>query len=57
MPVFPIPEDFGTEEEWRQKFTDEDIFNEFTRDENGNVILTQEEAEEKILEGFLGESN
>lgn len=48
MPFFAIPEDFGTEEEWRQKFTDEDIFNEFTRDENGNVILTQEEAEEKI---------
>ncbi len=48
MPFFAIPEDFVTEEEWRQKFTDEDIFNEFTRDENGNVILTQEEAEEKI---------
>ena len=48
MPFFAIPEDFGTEEEWRQKFTDEDIFNEFTRDENGNVILTQEEAKEKI---------
>ena len=48
MPFFAIPEEFGTEEEWRQKFTDEDIFNEFTRDENGNVILTQEEAEKKI---------
>ena len=48
MPFFAIPEDFGTEEEWRQKFTDKDIFDEFTRDENGNVVLTQEEAEEKI---------
>jgi len=48
MPFFAIPEEFGTEEEWRKKFTDEDIFNEFTRDENGNVILTQEEAEKKI---------
>ncbi|MBR1521827.1 MAG: DNA polymerase III subunit alpha [Bacteroidaceae bacterium] len=48
MPFFAIPEEFGTEEQWRQKFTDEDIFNEFTRDENGNVVLTQEEADKKI---------
>ncbi|MBQ6964966.1 MAG: DNA polymerase III subunit alpha [Bacteroidaceae bacterium] len=48
MPFFAIPEDFGTEEEWRQKFTGEDIFNEFTRDEKGNVVLSQEEAEKKI---------
>ena len=48
MPFFAIPEEFGTEQEWRDKYTDEDIFNEFTRDENGNVVLTQEEAEKKI---------
>ena len=48
MPFFAIPEAFGTEKEWREKFTDEDIFNEFTRDENGNVVLSQEEAEKKI---------
>ena len=48
MPVFPIPEDFGTEEEYRQKFTEEDLFNEFTRDEHGNVIMSQEDAEKKI---------
>ena len=48
MPFFAIPEEFGTEEEWRKRFTDEDIFNEFTRDENGNVVLSQEEAEKKI---------
>ena len=48
MPFFAIPEEFGTEEEWRRRFSDEDIFNEFTRDENGNVVLTQEEAEDKI---------
>ena len=48
MPFFAIPEEFGTEEEWRQKYSDEDIFNEFTRDENGNVVLTKEEAEDKI---------
>ena len=48
MPFFAIPEEFGTDKEWREKFTDEDIFNEFTRDENGNVVLSQEEAEKKI---------
>ncbi len=48
MPFFAIPEEFGTEQEWREKFTDEDIFNEFTRDENGNVVLSQEDAEKKI---------
>ena len=48
MPFFAIPEDFGTEKEWREKFTDEDIFNEFTRDENGQVVLSQEDAEKKI---------
>jgi len=48
MPVFPIPEDFGTEEQYRQKFTEEDLFNEFTRDEHGNVVMSQEEAEKKV---------
>ena len=48
MPFFAIPEDFGTEEEWRKKFTPDDIFNEFTRDEKGQVVLSQEEAEKKI---------
>lgn len=48
MPIFPIPEDFGTEEEYRQKFTEEDLFNEFTRNEHGEVVLSQEEAEKKV---------
>ncbi|MCH5231287.1 MAG: DNA polymerase III subunit alpha [Muribaculaceae bacterium] len=48
MPEFDIPEDFGTEALYREKFTEEDLFNEFTRDENGNIILSQEEAEKKI---------
>ena len=47
MPFFPIPEDFGTEEEWRRKYTDEDIFNEFTTDENGENPLPREEGEKK----------
>lgn len=48
MPTFEIPAEFGTEEEYRQKFTEEDLFNEFTRDENGNEVLSKEAAEKKI---------
>ena len=47
MPNFAIPEEFGTEEEYRKRLSEEDLFNEFTRDENGNVVLPQEEAEKK----------
>ncbi len=48
MPFFPIPEDFGTEEEWRQKFSEEQLYEEFTRDENGENPLPREEGEKKI---------
>ena len=48
MPFFPIPESFGTEEEWRKKFTEDDLFKEFTCDENGENQLPQEEGEKKI---------
>ena len=48
MPFFPIPEDFGTEELWRQKFTEEQLFDEFTSDENGENPLPREEGEKKI---------
>ena len=48
MPTFEIPEEFGTEEEYRKRFTDEDLYNEFTRDENGNEVLSKEEADKKI---------
>ncbi len=48
MPFFEIPKEFGTEEEYRQRLSEQDLFDEFTRDENGNVILSQEEAEKKI---------
>lgn len=48
MPKFDIPTDFGTEEEYRQRFTEEDLFNEFTRNEKGETVLSQEEAEKKI---------
>ena len=48
MPFFEIPEEFGTEEEYRQRLSEQDLFDEFTRDENGNVVLSPEEAESKI---------
>lgn len=48
MPNFEIPAEFGTEEEYRARLTEEDLFNEFTRDENGNEVLSREEAEAKI---------
>ena len=48
MPNFAIPEEFGTEEGYRKKYTDEDLFEEFTRDDNGNVVLSREDAEQKV---------
>ena len=48
MPNFAIPESFGTEEEYRQKYSEEDLFNEFTRDENGNVVMSEEDGLKKI---------
>ena len=48
MPFFPIPEDFGTEEEWRQKFTEQELYDEFTSDENGENQLSPEEGNKKI---------
>ena len=48
MPFFEIPKDFGTEEEYRQRITEKELFDEFTQDEKGNVVLSQEDAEKKI---------
>lgn len=48
MPFFPIPKEFGTEEDTRKRITPEELFREFTTDENGNDIMSQEEAEKKI---------
>lgn len=48
MPTFDIPEEFGTEEEYRKKYTEKDLFDEFTQDENGNVVLSEEKANKKI---------
>ena len=48
MPFFPIPENFGTEEEWRSKYSEADLFREFTSDENGENQLPEEEGQKKI---------
>ena len=48
MPTFAIPESFGTEEEYRKKFTEKDLFDEFTQDENGNVVMDEASAKAKI---------
>ncbi len=48
MPNFEIPASFGSEEEYRQRISEKELFDEFTCDENGNVVLSQEDAEAKI---------
>lgn len=48
MPFFDIPKEFGTEEEYRQRITEKELFDEFTQDENGNVVLSPEAAKKKI---------
>ncbi|MDE6826830.1 MAG: PHP domain-containing protein, partial [Paramuribaculum sp.] len=48
MPNFEIPASFGTENDYRSRLTEQDLFDEFTRDENGNVVLSPEEAKKKI---------
>ena len=48
MPNFEIPEDFGTEEGYRQKYSEKDLFDEFTQDENGNVVMSEDAALSKI---------
>ena len=48
MPFYPIPEDFGTEEALRQSISEEDLFKEFTSDENGENQLPLEEGKKKI---------
>ena len=48
MPFFPLPAEFGTEEETRKRISPEELFREFTTDENGNEIMSHEDAEKKI---------
>lgn len=48
MPTFEIPAEFGTEEEYRVRYTEQDLYDEFTRDEHGNVVMSEEEGRKKI---------
>ena len=48
MPNFDIPESFGTEEEYRRRISEKELFDEFTQDENGNVVMSEEEGRKKI---------
>ena len=48
MPNFAIPVEFGTEDEYRKRFTEEDLFQEFTCNEHGETVMSREDAEKKI---------
>lgn len=48
MPFFPIPESFGTEEQLRQKVSEDDLYHEFTSDENGQNPLPPEDGQKVI---------
>ena len=53
MPNFDIPASFGTEEEYRKRFSNEDLYREFTSDELGNPIM-DEVAGKKRIESMGG---
>ena len=48
MPNFDIPASFGTEEEYRKRISEKDLYDEFTRNELGEVVMSQEDGEDKI---------
>ncbi|MCR5819833.1 MAG: DNA polymerase III subunit alpha [Bacteroidaceae bacterium] len=48
MPNFAIPASFGTEASYHEKYTDQQLIDEFTHDENGNVVCSEEEGASKI---------
>ena len=48
MPFFPIPKSFGTEEDIRKKYSKEDLYKEFTSDENGENQKSPEEGQQVI---------
>ncbi len=48
MPIFDIPKEFGTVEEYKKKVSEKQLFDEFTQDYKGTVILSEEEAHKKI---------
>lgn len=48
MPLFDIPKEFGTEEEYKERITEQELFDEFTRNEKGEVVMSDEDANKKI---------
>ena len=48
MPEFDIPVSFGTVEGYKQSISKDDILREFSCNEKGEVILSEEEAKSKI---------
>ncbi len=57
MPNFEIPAEFGLEEEYRQRYTEQMLFDEMTQDENGNVVLSEEDARKKFKKLGNGDIN
>lgn len=53
MPTFQIPKEFGTEELYHSKFTESQLYDEFTADENGKPVSKEEGlAKIKRLGGY-----
>ena len=48
MPFFPSPKELGTEGDTRRNITPEQLYHEFTSDENGENPLPKDEADKKI---------
>lgn len=48
MPNFAIPEDFGTEEEYRSRITEQELYEEFTRNEHGEVVMDDAAGKKQI---------
>ena len=57
MPNFEIPAEFGLEEDYRKKYTEKMLFDEMTQDENGNVVLSEEDAQKKFKKLGNGDIN
>ena len=48
LPAFPIPTEFGTEKEWREKYTEESLLHDFSCGENGEKCMSEIECIERI---------
>ena len=52
MPTFNIPEEFGTEEEYRKKYSEKDLFDEFTQNENCTMVRNALQLRNQKSEGL-----